>query len=1059
MLYLCHGNQLEDLADRLVLDLARPVNSVLAPDLIAVPGQGISRWLSLRLAHQQGIIANILWQFPAELLWHLFRTVLPDVPATNAFSADALAWRVLSVLIDEEFVAAHPPLSHYLGSGDPQRRWQLSQRLGRLYEQYLVYRPDWIRNWQYQASENWQEALWRQLIDTGNDRHWLIAQEEMLRRLNSDPSVVKQLPERISLFALPTLSPAYLELLQAVSKHIDVTIYHQNFSRGYWTEIISEKEQARLVVADGEAANQYIETGNSLLATMGRQGREQLSGLLQLEALETEVFQSPPLNTLLGQIQSDIFELRERDDSQRFELKPDDNSLQLHCCHSIMREIEVAHDQLLGLFQTDHTLEPADVLVLVPEIDVFAPYVDAVFGAATGNRYIPWRLVGRGLADASPLVEAFLALLDLPFSRFEADKVIALLDRPALRRRFGLHENDTEQVRRWVRELGICWGIDTGDLAEREFSTGGRHTWRVGTDRLLLGHALGESGALFSGILPRAPSDGGEAQIVGRLRTFLEQLIELRADLEGSRTVVSWIEVANAILDRFFHVESDDETEVRRLREHLTAIAKVTDVAGYDSEVPLVVFRDALKARFSGITSGQFMTGAVTFASLAQGGCLPVRVMYLLGMNNEAFPGRETRHSFDQIKAYPRPGDRHWRDEDRHVFLEALLAARERLYISYVGRDVRDDSEKPPSVFISELLDCIDSMCNTRRNGPPSNILTIIHPLQAFSTRYFDNKDEKLFSYATDLIPPDRAQAMQCRPLLSSVLPPIESEDTTLETVAQFFANPARMLLRDRLGIFLERRDGQLPNREPVSLNFIARRTLAEAALHACLVGEPREVFAARWHASGKLPAGTPGDLLLAAVWQQVSGLVPRLMTLLPNVNSEPVIVDVMVDSIRLQTSLDNVTSEGLIGHSVGKPSPHDLLKFWLSHLALNMSGGVAGGSSRILTPNKTVTFRPVNNALEILADLVSLYREGMTQALAFFPRSAWAYVATTGDPETASARAWQGSEYKVGEGDNMYYALAFRDIWDDVLVGEFPKLAARVYGPLRDHLAEEERS
>ena len=1056
MLYLCHGNQLEDLADRLVLDLTRPVKDVLAPDLIAVPGQGIARWLSLRLAHQQGIIANTLWQFPAELLWHLFRTILGNVPATNAFSADALAWRVLNVLIDEEFVAAHPPLSHYLESGDPQRRWQLAQRLGRLYEQYLVYRPDWIRHWQYQAAENWQGALWRQLIDVGDDRHWLIAQQEMLKRLNSDPSAVTQLPERISLFALPTLSPAYLEFLRAVSKHIDVTIYHQNFSRGYWAEIISEKERARLIADAGEAAVEYFETGNSLLATMGRQGREQLAGLLQLEALETEVFRSPPSNTALGQIQSDIFELRERDDSQPFELKPDDDSLQLHCCHSIMREIEVAHDQLLGLFQADHTLEPADVLVLVPEIDVFAPYVDAVFGAATGNRYIPWRLVGRGLADASPLVETFLALLDLPFSRFEADKVTALLDRPGLRRRFGLLEADTEQVRRWVRELGICWGIDTEDMAELEFSTGGRHTWRAGTDRLLLGHALGEAGALFSGILPRAPSDGGEAQIVGRLRTFLEQLIELRADLDGSRTVVSWIEVANQVLDRFFQVESDDEVEAHRLREHLTAIAKVTDVAGYDGEVPLVVFRDALKARFSGIASGQFMTGAVTFAPLAQGHCLPVRVMCLLGMNIEAFPGRETKHSFDQMKAQPRPGDRRRRDEDRHVFLEVLLAARERLYISYVGRDVRDDSEKPPSVFISELLDCIDSMCNTSGNGLPSNALTIVHPLQAFSTRYFNNEDEKLFSYATDLIPLDRARAMPSRPLLASVLPPMESNVTTLETVAQFFANPARMLLRDRLGILLERRDGQLPTREPVSLDFIARRTLAEAALQARLLGEPRELFAARSHASGKLPAGTPGNLLLEAVWQQVSELVPRLMILLPNVNLEPVMVDAMVGGIRLRTSLDNVTSEGLIGHTVGKPSPHDLLKFWLSHLALNISAGVGAGSSRMLTPDKTVTFSPVNNALEILGDLVSLYREGMTQALAFFPRSAWAYIATTGDPETASARAWQGSEYKVGEGDNMYYALAFRDTWNNVLAGEFPRLAARVYGPLRDHLAEE---
>ncbi len=146
MLHVCYGNQLEVLADQLAEHLDSRAVGPLESELIAVQGHAVSRWLALRLATDRGISANNQMLFPAELLWLLFRRVLPeDVPPFNGFSAQTLSWRVLALLQSERFGSGYAALAHYLETASPISQWQLAERLGRQFEQYLIYRPDWIQ--------------------------------------------------------------------------------------------------------------------------------------------------------------------------------------------------------------------------------------------------------------------------------------------------------------------------------------------------------------------------------------------------------------------------------------------------------------------------------------------------------------------------------------------------------------------------------------------------------------------------------------------------------------------------------------------------------------------------------------------------------------------------------------------------------------------------------------------------------------------------------------------------------------------------------------------------
>lgn len=1046
MLYLCYGNRLEALAERLVRDQEKPLASALAPELIAVQGHAVARWLSLRLATAQGIVAHTELLFPAELLWRLFRRVLADVPQVNSFSAEALTWRVLTQLNNDALVSRDDALAGYLRNATPLQYWQLADRLGRLFEQYLIYRPDWIRRFEKGEADHWQGMIWQQMVADGDDRHWLKLASDLLTDLREDPGRRARLPQRISLFALPRLSSVYLELLASLSAYCDIHLYTLNFSQTYWADIVSDKEKARLERDSDPAAVGFLETGNSLLASMGRQGREHFAQLVELDALEEDVFSAPSPHNLLGQLQCDIFHLREGGSGQPTGRDPPaDGSVELHVCHGPMREVEVLHDQLLDHFQRDPSLTPADILVLVPEVETYAPYIEAVFGAAAEEKRIPFRVADRGAQGQWPLVETFFALLDLPGGRFDADAVSAPLDEPALRRCFGLSEGDIDRIHQWIRDTGIRWGVDGDDVRALDLSLGADHTWRNGSDRLVLGQALPDSDVLFGGISPWGMADAAEARTVGRLCSYLEQVFALRGRLSGTHSVADWADRLNGLLDRFFASGPESEPALRAVRDALAASTRTAAHAGYEGAVELEVFRRDLVRRLAMPGRGHFLSGAVTFAALAPGRCLPARFVCLLGMNDEDFPRRDVRCGFDLIRLHPRTGDRRQRDEDRQVFLEALMSARERLYISFTGRDVRDDTLKPASVLVSELRDYID-----RSYARSSDSLTVAHPMQAFSPRYFDGRSARLFSYARELVPPETTANDGPTALLSTALPVVEvAEAVTLEDLALFFFNPSRALLRGRLDVHLETIAGRLQTREPTALGFFDTRVLRHMILAGLQRGDSLDSVKIQLRAAGKLPGGTPGDRVAEEEWQCLEPLVERLLKVAVEKPQPPLDLTLDIGGTRLLARLQPTGTGGLIDHSVTDLGVRDLLRFWFSHLCLNASPGGAAAVSTLMGPERALEFGAVEKPSDLLADMLHLYREGLTRPLPFFPRSAWAYASAGGDPMKAALKTWEGSRFSRGESEDTYNQLAFRDSDSDLLEGEFELLAQKVFSPL----------
>ena len=199
------------------------------------------------------------------------------------------------------------------------------------------------------------------------------------------------------------------------------------------------------------------------------------------------------------------------------------------------------------------------------------------------------------------------------------------------------------------------------------------------------------------------------------------------------------------IVDCLFLEDDASEKELQALKRMLGRLEKVQQMTGYADTVELEVVACHLKGELEHTSYGSgFLAGKVTFCAMLPMRSIPFKVICLLGMNGNAFPRDDNALGFDLMAAHPRRGDRSRRNDDKYLFLEALMSARKKLYISYIGRDIQDNSPIAPSVLVSELIDYAGS-----GYAFPAEHLVRQHPLQAFSADYFKEKPG-LFSYSEE---------------------------------------------------------------------------------------------------------------------------------------------------------------------------------------------------------------------------------------------------------------------------------------------------------------------
>ena len=565
------SNRIESLQDRLVTRLQiKPLSDPFASETIVVPTYAMGRWLNLRLAQQQGIAANIYYPQPAQWIWHLAACQLPDLPDEDPYAGDHLCWQCFNLL--PTLLSRRPffELRQYLDGDDSDiRRWQLAQRIASCFDRYQAYRPQMIRDWDKGVDDHWQAILWRALVEAQGMPHRSETLARLLEQFRGDD--LSPLPERINLFALSSLPPLYLEVLSGLSRHTDMSLYLHSPTDQYWADLENEKRKSRLRIENPDS-EEWFNSGNELLASWGRQGQlfqDQMLADQDPGSIDIELFVEPSDNTLLSQIQQSIFTL-----NPETQVATADGSISVHICHSAMRECQVLLDQLLQLLEQNPELNPEDILVMIPDIGTYAPYIEAVFR----HERLAYNLSDITLADEHPLVTCFLQLLRLPRSRFTVSEIAAMLDNLALRRRFEIDDPSLDEIHRLFVNTNVRWGIDGVHKRQFDLPPTDSNTWQQARARFFSGFALATEN-LWNGISPLSGWSDSETDAIGRFWHFFDRLCVWRNRLGEIRSAAEWQVLLNQLLDDFF-VETDAvESRLQQIRDAINELQQTPSTA------------------------------------------------------------------------------------------------------------------------------------------------------------------------------------------------------------------------------------------------------------------------------------------------------------------------------------------------------------------------------------------------------------------------------------------------------------------------------------------------
>lgn len=1093
--HLHTSNRLDRLAGRLADVMRQPLASPFTPETIVVQSLGMARWLKLELARRLGVCGHVEFPFPRAFADRLFQAQLSVGPEPAALSREVVQWRLFRLLADLPDTELFDVPRRYLVDKDPRKRLQLATRLANLFDQYLVFRPDFLTAWENGApaalpsgqplphpADPWQAELWRRVVIEAAGPHPAHLHAELIAALAKTPP--ENMPARVALFGISGLPPFYLQLFGALAAHLEIHCFVLQPCAEWWGDIStgreSERTLRRLGRRAGDAEEVHLEPGHRLLGSLGTLGRDFLKLIYEhTDPIEHEDFAGPAGSSLLHQLQRDLLELSNAGSGMKRPIAADDDSIRLHVCHSPVRELEVLHDHLLDWFQRDPTLTPRDVLVMTPDLAAYAPLIQAIFDAPqTEDQRIPYSLADRGPRQNGHIAETFLRLLRLAHGRLGVTSVLDLLECSALRTRFGLLESDLPMLRHWVADTRIHWGRDEAHRDSLGLPATSRNTWRAGLQRLLLGYAMaGNETELFAGLLPYPDIEGGPAELLGRFAEFAEQLFGNLTQLEHPKTSNNWTQLFLGLVDEFFTGDRETADELAELRQSITGLGRQLATAKVTEPLALAALLEPLAAALENDTSGAgYLTGGVTFCALKPMRSIPFRVICLLGMNDGAFPRQAPHLSFDLMAAAPRLGDRSTRDDDRYLFLETLVSARDRLHLSHVGQSQRDNRPIPPSVVISELLDHLDTAFTVGNNdGRVSDTCVVVkHRLHAFSPDYFaTDSNRPLFSYSREnsaTAASVRAGRLGVVPFLAQPLaePGLERRHVTLKQLADFLSHPAKFFLRDRLGIELPRAAEILDDEEPLSLDARESYALKQDLVAWQLADEDPTVLGKLLAAQGRLPHGQPGVLDFHTLRNTADRFRQRLGD---TAAGEPIPVDLTVDGFQLTGQITPRSDGSLLHYRCAKLKATDLLRLWIEHLVWNLTGSheVESWKSEIIAEDATVRFLPVPEAEKHIRELLGLYWEGLRRPLPFFPRTAHALVeaeqklaggkskAKTSPLEQARPK-WLGSERQPlpGERDDAWIELCFRHE-SDPLTEEFQTLARAVFGPLLAHSEREE--
>lgn len=1068
----------------------------LESEWVAVQSRGMKQWISAEIAVRFKICANMAFVFPGQMVEMILAETFPLPQKESMIDSSFLFWSVLDRLTAKDS-SLKPSLVHEYTKADDTgvKTFQLAKKTAALFDDYITYRPEMLLNWQKGSGTGepedphalWQAQLWNSVVEKKEQDHPAWQTHQFLTLPMGKLPKPSVLPDRLSFFGISALPPLFLEMFNKISSVIDINMFVLAPSDGFFLDLKSNRERLRF----GEnhdlpfEADIFGDQMNPLLASFGQQGRDYYSRMEAYDYHEPvpNLF-SDPINDnpcMLTQIQSDILNLAARKKGN--EPKPslvsaNDGSITVHSCHSPMREAQAVKDLLLDAFEKDADLCPHDIIVMMPDIEAYAPFIESVFSL---EHVLPFAVSDRKKRSESAFLEAFLMILSLKSARLEKKEVMDLISQTAVMEKFGFDTTDIPQIEKIIDSANILWGRDGRHRQDMELPGYEENTWDFGLKRLFMGMAMPDNHDMpVRGVMPCHSFEGPQLALLGQLAQFCDRLFKGLDRFRADRTIDDWCRILADLARQLLIQENRLSEDMVFLYRVLDDIGQQAKRAGFQHAVSFETARAVIEQQLDiSVSQGSFLSGKITFCNIMPMRSIPYKIVVMMGMDEASFPRQMFGTGFNLMAKYPKAGDKNERLEDRYLFLETLLSARQQVIITYTGQDIRDNSPIPCAGPVSELMDVMaDSF-----SFPNDYQYHFLHRLHPFDPVYFEPKSD-LFSYSSDNCQIASALFRPYEPkpflVINGDEPEVQGElEINMDDLLRFFTNPCAWTLKEQMRIVFARDQKEDHIREPFVLSGLDRYSLGAWLLETgCTQDTWDKVFLNR-KSSGLLPYGKKGTQVFDQVYAQAEPLIEIADKFLSVPFLSPVSAIVSLPGTRIAVSLTDVRENGLSHVSFGRVNGRRLIRAWIVHLCLNLAAPENyPKTSRLITPAKPgknrveiLEFQALgDDARPVMESLVRMFRKGMDAPVCFFCETSYQFVRAMEAakfeqrPELISkamqrcARFWHGDRFMPGEKADRYAALAFSgndpfENIDTLLASGFIHNALQVFQPMLEQV------
>lgn len=985
------SNDLQSLSLQLAQDLRVLQPGVFAPQYIVTQTEGIDNWLKSQLAQQLGIAANCSFLTPNDIVSQLYFWLLG--PQKPPISLDFVRWTLFQELDKSEFKAAFPNMAAYY-TGNDVKRIALANKLSDLFDQYQVYRPEVILEWNtrlqvQEAADDWQQWLWirirQRIADRQQDKTALVNDILQAIKQPEKQAILKRKVPLLCFFGIAIITPFYLKLFHELARFINIHFYLINPApEYYWLEDKSEQQIARLTSRKSfkNDPNAIEPEGNSLLLNWGKIIKDSFYLLFQDEEMVNTYTVLPGRTNLaeerlLNKIQWDIF--TNAPAHSRSVIQPaslHDGSIVVNSCFTPVREVEVLYNYLVELIdKKGETLSPRDIVVMVTDIDSYAPYIRAVFNNAPYS--FPYTIADESISAGNNLFTALKQVLSLDPRSFKVEEVMELLESTYIKNRFSI--TDTDLIRETVGLAGIRFGLEGNEADDtRLFS------WNYGMQKIFYGLCISGEPTIHTGtdlLEPLDSIEGADGLSVVPFLHFIQVLQYYVKQRNEPKSLSDWARYIQELVDDliFQSGEKDDE-DYHRLVGYLEKMVLL------DSEPDALLSFDVFQHSFLHVLATEkrshaFSSGGITFCSLIPMRSIPFKVVALLGMNFDQFPRKEQRLSFSLLEQQSRRGDRNVKDNDKHLFLETIVSAQKYLYISYIGRNPKDGALKPPSSILDELIEYI-------LQGLPNGVshernqFVIEHPLQGFSQKYFDGSG--LISYLGD-----DAFLNNVNQKAGARLPQsIELSSVTVSELLNFYKDPFKWYINKALNVYYRETDVLLPDTEPFELDGLEQWSLREELIY--LPESDYESFRRDKLRKGRLPLVNMSRWVMEEQTARIASLKKRAKLVIDGKEEQRRDIRLTFANMEITGSIDGIFGDRFLAVNSSSRYLKNFTAVYIQYLLLLAQGYVldlyfvsAHSDTDFYIPKDAISAQTAATRLEQLLDNM---RSGSANCYPFYP-------------------------------------------------------------------------